>query len=391
MSELNRRVRVGLLYGLIFGTVALVLPFFPIYLSLLGLSPSRIGLVLSVLEIAALAAPFILPRFADRSGYFRMVMLVMILGAALSFLLIGKAGSFAGILAASMMLGFFYKPLMALADAYSGRVLADPSTEYGRVRVWGTVSFLCVSLASQVIGFLYEASPRRFISVFLISMGALAAVIPLIPGVPAHTDDSPSGAAGGLRVLPGGFFSLLGLTFLGNMGLAVYNAFGSLYFSQQFTFPEVSGLMALAALPEIPVMLASGRFLKSLGHRKMLAGALAASVLRMAVLAAFPHRWPMALTQLSHGVVFVFFLVSCLDWLNKTVPARNRAFGIGLFMAVSLGAAQLVGSALGGVLLEFGGFSVLFMAAGLCPLAGLIWLFLDRQTGTLSTTPGKIR
>ncbi|PIE04998.1 MAG: hypothetical protein CSA76_01315 [Spirochaetales bacterium] len=384
MADDSRGVlaRLGLLYAAIYGTVALLYPFYPVYLSLRDLSPSRIGIILGGLELAALAAAFVLPRAADRSGRFRMVMALMVITAAGGIVLVHRGRLFSEILAASLIYGFFFRPLPALADAYSGHILRNPSAYYGRVRAGGTISFLIVSLSFQFSGILNDAPPLRFTAVFLAAMGVLVCVLPILPRVTSVSQEPAAAEKGAWKSIPSGYFPLLILMFTGNIGLAVYNAFGSLYMAQVFSLSQVSGLMALAAAPEIPIMLLSGRILNLLKHRKMLFSALLASVVRLLILALFPFRWPIALSQLTHALVFGLFLIACVDWINIRVPQRRRALGMGIFMAVSIGGAQLVGSVLGGWVLEAGGFTVLFAAGALFPLAALIWLLSDKRIGS---------
>ena len=51
-------LRLSVVYGVLFGAFAVIFPFLPIYLDTLGYSPSRIGLLLGIMELSGLAAPF---------------------------------------------------------------------------------------------------------------------------------------------------------------------------------------------------------------------------------------------------------------------------------------------------------------------------------------------
>ncbi len=373
--------RLGLLSAAVFATVAVIYPFLPIYLSLRGLTPSRIGIALAGVELAALAGAFVMPHLAELDGRFRTVMSVMAAMGAAGLAAMNFVKPFYAILAVSLFFGFFFKSFPPLADAYVSRILLNISRNYGIVRSGGTASFLLVSLALQISGILDGASPERFIAVFLVAIAFLAFVIVFIPPVKKQSKTSHVELRGFFKRFPPGFFMLLGLMFTGNIGLAVYNAFGSLFLSGLFSFSEVSGLMALAAVPEIPLMLFGGRMLKRFKHRKMLFIALTASILRLMTFVLLPYRWPVGISQLLNSVVFAMYLIASIDWINHMVPLEHRALGMSIFTSVTIGGSQLAGSFIGGMILEKLGFSALFGTASVFTLCALIWLVSDCRIG----------
>jgi len=381
MDPSSRLFRLSLLYGSIFGAFAVVFPFLPIYMDMRGLPPSRIGILLGIVEAAGVAAPLLISRVADRTGRYRLLMTLAGLAAGLSFLLFHRWEPFWALAAAAAAFGLFYKPIAPLADALSGRALADSSRNYGRVRAWGTVSFIVVSLALQSTGLLEGASVRRLSTAILIALMLPVAVMPAAPEVRRSSpSDSPRDEpAGRPKGFPGAYTTFLAVGFLGNIGFGVFRSFGSLYFNDLVGTRAVSGMYTLAALSEIPVLVFGGLFLKRLGHRRMLTVSLAAMAVRSLVLAGLPHVLPAALSQLTHAFTFGFYLIVGVDWVNRVVPEGRRALGMGLFMALSHGAAQLVGSVLGGFLLEAGGFGLMFGTATVFPLAAMAVLAVRRD------------
>ena len=372
-------LRFGILYAALFGAVAVIYPFIPIYFSFRGFSPSRIGLLLAAIEVSGVLAPFIVSRIADHSGKFRTVIAGSILFSALSLLLMNSISAFPAMLAGALALGFFMKPVVSLTDALTGRSLVDTSKNYGRVRVWGTVSFIIVSLVLQFTGLFESGGYQRIFTAMLIAMFFQLLSVPIVPSAPAHKTSVIDGLNESSSRLPRGFISFLLVCFIGNIGYAVYQSFGGLYFAEIAGVSRVSGLFALAAFSEIPAMIFGGRIIRKIGHRPMLSIALLAGILRLTVLSLFPSIIPIALSQLTHSLTYGFFLLTGVDWVNRFVPERKRALGMGLFMSVAFSGSLLVGSSLGGFLLESGGFSMLFGSAVIFPFAALIWLWSDRR------------
>ena len=433
MDSRGRILRFGVFYAVLYGAVAVIYPFIPIYFHLRGFSPSRIGLLLGAVEISGMLAPLLVSEAADRGGHFRGVLGALSALAAFSVVLMDRAAAPAGIFAASVALGFFLRPIPPLTDALTGRVLADSARNYGRVRVWGTFSFILLSLILQITGVLGNGGSRRLAAAFVLALGAVFLTLPGVPGTSAHqalpdpssrprslsglglgTNFCPfyllrrwqnthlahaklrfcrlaSGTEGETRSLrhqkssdkpqirqtpnrpgpsrrspiPGDFFVFLAFCFFGNLGFAAYRSFGSLYFSELFGLPAVSGLMALASASEIPAMIFGGRLLGRFGHRKIFAAALAAIILRLLVLSGASRILPIALSQLTHAFTYGFFLIAGVDWVNRRVPEDRRALGMSLFSATSFGASILAAGIVGGFLVEHGGFSRLFSAAAL--------------------------
>ena len=382
MDPLKRLIPFGVLYAVTFGAIAVIYPFIPIYLELRGFSPSRIGLLLGAMEVSGIIAPFIVSGIADRSGRFRMVIAGLILLTGVSFVILNRLITFPAVLLGFLALGFFMKPVIPLTDALTGRCLVDSSKNYGRVRVWGTVGFIIISLALQFTGILENGGFHRLYLAFLTAMAFHFISVPIAPAAPALLESSDRGGTVISGRLPKGFISFLLVCFIGNIGFAVLLSFGPLYFSEIVGVSWVSGLFALAALSEIPSMLFGGSILKKIGHRRMLTIALSFAILRLAVVAIFPSIFPIALSQLTHGFTYGFYLLTGIDRVNCTFPARQRALGMGLFMSVSFSGSLLVGSSLGGFLLEAGGFSMLFGIATIFPAAALAWLRFDRRSKT---------
>ena len=396
MDSPGRILRFGVFYAVLYGAVAVIYPFIPIYFHLRGFSPSRIGLLLGAVEISGMLAPLLVSEAADRGGHFRGVLGALSVLAAFSVVLMDRTAAPAGIFAASIVLGFFLRPIPPLTDALTGRVLADSAKNYGRVRVWGTFSFILLSLILQITGVLENGGSRRLAVAFVLALGAVFFTLPAVPGTSAH-QTLPAGPVppaspalpdpssrrnrpgSSLRSpIPGDFFVFLAFCFFGNLGFAAYRSFGSLYFSELFGLPAVSGLMALASASEIPAMIFGGRLLVRFGHRKIFAAALAAIVLRLLILAGASRILPIALSQLTHAFTYGFFLIAGVDWVNRRVPEDRRALGMSLFSTTSFGASLLAAGIAGGFLVEHGGFSRLFAAAALVTAFPLLALSLRR-------------
>ena len=82
-------------------------------------------------------------HWADRSGYRRGVLCLMACGAACGYFLVPYASSYGKLILCLAFLSAFTAPAMAIASSVSFAVLGDDgAARFGRVRVWGTISYL---------------------------------------------------------------------------------------------------------------------------------------------------------------------------------------------------------------------------------------------------------
>ncbi len=371
MDDKKSLIRFGVFYAVIFATVAVIIPFLPIYLKLRGYTPSKIGLILGAMEIFGVAAPFLVSNIADRFGRYRGMIALLVALTLTALFLLDRSSVFPLVMAAAALYGLAMKPIVPMTDALTGRSLKDSSGNYGRVRVWGTVSFIVVSIILQLTALMDTDSPRRLFSIFFLAFAVLLAAVPVLPEVRKSGGDETSSID---AKMPRKFFLFLLIGFLGHISFGVYQAFGSLYFAEIVGVSRVSGLFALASFCEIPVMIFGGRILRGLNHRRMLMISFASGLLRMIVLAVFPSPLPVVLSQLTHAFNYGFFLIAGVDWVNRVIPEGRRALGMGMFTAFTFNATQLVVSFFGGFILEYAGFAVLFTAAAFFPLIALILL-----------------
>src|SRR5262245_7333242 len=144
-------------YFCYFVAVGTLVPFFPPYLRGLGLSGGRIALLLTVSPALYLGVPLAWGWLADKLRHPGRVLGFVSLGAAVSWIPVASAQSFGALLPAFAVYCFFAVAIIGLADALAFD-RARAGGDYGRIRLWGSVSFILVSLA---LGQLLEARGGR--------------------------------------------------------------------------------------------------------------------------------------------------------------------------------------------------------------------------------------
>ena len=69
-------------YFFLFSSTAVFFPYFQLFLKARGFSPSQVGVLLACAQIAGIVGPLLVGRFADRSGRYRLLLFLALLGSA---------------------------------------------------------------------------------------------------------------------------------------------------------------------------------------------------------------------------------------------------------------------------------------------------------------------
>jgi PPP family 3-phenylpropionic acid transporter len=141
--------RLALFYAAYFVVIGIILPFWPAWLASRGLTAQQIGLLLALGSWGKLVGNPIFTRLADRSGDIRRV-LILVAAAALVFYV-----------------------LFALGDGLAMGLVARHGLHYGRVRLWGSISFI---VAGAGAGWLLTGRSAELVVLLVIAAVGLTLV-----------------------------------------------------------------------------------------------------------------------------------------------------------------------------------------------------------------------
>jgi PPP family 3-phenylpropionic acid transporter len=178
-SRNSSRARISAAFAFLTACVALgiMTPFFPLFLADRGLSAGEISLALALPPLIRLAAMPLAGTISDYWGAPRAMLVGLgTLGAA-GYLLVALAPNHLTILMAIAFSAVFWTPIFPLLDAYSLRLASERAIDYGRVRLWGSVSFIAANIAG---GYLLNWVPLGVVvwgiggSIFLFAISSRA-------------------------------------------------------------------------------------------------------------------------------------------------------------------------------------------------------------------------
>ncbi|NLW51262.1 MAG: MFS transporter [Candidatus Brocadiaceae bacterium] len=374
-------IRFSAQYFLLFALMAAFSPYLQVFLQSLGFSEREVGHLQGLLGLAGICGPMLLGRLADRVGHHKWILAAGL--AAYAALLVPLAGppgfATAAVLAAAI--GFVLRPAIPLTDVLAAEALPDPVHQYGRVRAWGSGSFVLSLLAFRAFRLVDEGSPASMMRMMVLTAGLCIVSSFMLPDSrPSRVADAKADPAKAPARFVPAFWLFLLAAGAQRFGMAAYYSFFTLYLRETFAMKQAAWVWALGALVETPVMFFAGRAIRRFGLQRMLIASMLGASLRMAIYAFVPVLPVVLASQALHALTFGFFHGASIEFLRRAVPAERRGLAMALYMSLTLGVTAWLGSSLGGEIIERWGYPALFGSYALVPLAGVALMLAARRS-----------
>jgi len=394
MSAIPRRsaiARLGGFYAASFLVTGIQLPFWPVWLTGRGLSAREIAaLFAAAIWVKVVATPAI-GALADRLGRRRAMMVVLAGIAWLGYASLWRAYDFATLLCLTLIAGVAQSALMPLGDSITLAAVRRDGLDYGRIRVWGSISFIFAAMASGTL-LSRTGAPNPDGNTVLLFVLAASAILLLaclaIPAPPREPGDGNGRSALAGMVANRRFWSFVITAAALQASHQVYYGFGTLYWrSLGFSDAVIGCLWAEGVLAEIVLFWQSSRLLTRLGPLGLMALGGAAGILRWGLAGLVPGLLPAVALQLLHALTFGAAHLGAMNFLSSTVPPGASASAQALYSGTSAGIGSgIVMFGAGALYASYGGHAYLFMALlSALGLAGVI--HLARQTRPSSHLP----
>jgi len=358
---------LGSQYFIHFGVMGIYLPFFNLYCYHLDFSGYQIGMLSALRSMALILFPLLWGGLADRFQLRKPIyILCMILSTAVWTLYL-LTTRYEAMLAITFLYAVFRAPVISFLEAFTMDILAGEKKSYGRIRVWGSVSFI---LTVVVVGKVIDHYALKFILYLILTGSILQGVLAF--KLPDLKPAKNSSFFTGIRLLLNQqvvVFLCCGLLMLVSHG--TYYGFFSIHLESLGYDKMFIGITwAVAVIAEILVMVSSGRILKILSLKNVLFYSFMAAVIRW--LALFLFRSPVAilLTQVLHALSYGTFHIASILYIDRLAPADAKTVGQAVNNSITYGLGMMAGFLLNGYLYEQLGSYALFGISGLIALAG---------------------
>lgn len=385
-------VRVALFYAALFVIYGVHLPFLPVWLDWRGLSPNEIAAITSAPFFLRLAVTPAAALIADRSGSHRRIVVAASWACIAFSCLMLLAQGFWAIFLAAVAFHIASSTIMPLTETLAVRGVRTANLDYGRMRLWGSLSFIGVGMLAGAM--IDRFGPPAVVWLLILGSVATAWAAYRLPRPAARTHMLGAGGEG--RDLIGADVARLVRTplfivFLLAAGLvqaahATFYTFGALHWkSQGISTFWIGVLWAIGVLAEVLLFAYSKALVKRFGAVNLILSGCVAAIVRWVAMMADPPLAMLAPLQLLHALTYGATHIGAMHFLGLAVP--ETAAGT----AQALYATMATGVLMGGVTLASGplyaafggGLYILPAMLGAVSLVLCLWLKRHWQGGPL--------
>ena len=336
--------RLGFLYAALFLVVGCYLPFMPVWLDWRSLGPDEIAVLLAAPLFTRIFFTPLIGFAADFIGSRRNIVIALAWGSLLSFLLFWAASGFWQMLLASILLAINWTTITPLVETVATSGLRTGALDYGRVRLWGSLSFVAASLGSGVI--VGKIGPEAILPLLVAGTALLVLAAHLLPRELGNRGRGLSMLRGVkfadvFRLMHAPLFLLfLLVASLIQASHALYYSFGTLHWRAQ-GIPDgaIGALWAVGVIAEVALFAVSGRVIAYLGTARLLLLAGLATTLRWGLMALDPPLFLLGPLQTLHAMSFGAAHLAAIHFLTHAVPESRAATAQGVYAAVVAGLA----------------------------------------------------
>jgi MFS transporter, PPP family, 3-phenylpropionic acid transporter len=354
--------RISMLFAALFVGAGTQLPYLPVWLDWVGLSPPQIAVIAAAPMIVRVVVTPAIAFAADRSGDHRRSLIVLAWSGFAAALMLAQCGSFGPILLLTLLFAVAASTNMALAETVAMQGVRGAGLDYGRMRLWGSLSFIAASFCGGLV--VDRLGPPA--AVWLVALGAALTAIAAhgldagsVPGPrPIGHGDKPRAAPAPRHIRLADALGLVRsrhfLTLLLAVGAvqsahAAFYAFGTLHWVAQGISSGWAGVLwAIGVSVEIGLMAFSKAAVRRIGATELIVLGATASVVRWLAMGLDPPLPALVLLQSLHGLTYGATHIGAFYLLAQTVAERHAG------TAQAVYAATTAGIAMGGAMLLSG-------------------------------------
>ena len=359
----------------VYAIYAVINPFLQVMLRNLGYSYDMVGLLLSLYEVAGIVGPLVLAHRIDKRGDMRGALLFGTVFTSLGVFILMFSRIHALTVLGLVVVAFFMRSLLPILDSYVNNLFNGDAQKYTALRSFGTVGFVFFSLAFALAN---KPNLESNISIGMYALvGCLLFFIPVL-----FWKAEPKRAKGSCLLVSepeGKWYDrafIVGLVIIAfnRISMSSITSFFSLYLVEELSINAISLMNAIGAGSEYGAMILAGILIqrKKVLPVHLLMISSVAMVVRLLIYAFVPTLGGVLAAQLLHSLCYGFFHPAAIFFVARRVKRSHRTVGMSMYVSLGTGLPAVIGSSLGGLVVEQFGYRSLFMGYSLFALLSLV-------------------
>lgn len=370
------------------------------YLGQLHFSGEQIGVAAGTTAVGAIISPFVVGMIADRFFATEKMLAFLHVAGALTLYYASTLKTFGPVYALLLLYALLYMPTLALTNSLSFRQMHDPGTQFGAIRVLGTLGWIVAGILVGTLRLEPTAYPMRIAAGSSVLLGVFCLFLPHTPPPAAGRKVTLRDVLGldALKLLSDRSFAIFALSsFLICIPLQFYYAFTN-PFLNEIGVRNAAGKMTMGQMSEMLFMLLIPWFFRRLGVKYMLIVGMLAWAVRYGLFAtgnSGPLVWLLYIGIVLHGICYDFFFVTGQIYVDRKATQEIRAAAQGFITFLTYGVGMFIGAYLSGKVVDVysyatdgmvrhNWFSIWLVPAGAALAVLLIFAILFRDTSVSS-------
>lgn len=349
--------RLSIMYLIQFFAWGTIAPVMSLYMKQdLGFDGIQIGIVLSTGSIAVFFSPLVSSIIADRYVSSKTLLILCNIAAGSLLYLLTRQTNFIFFLIIYLFYMILNQPLSGLLNALTFHSLKNAKTDFGKMRVWGTIGWAAAGWLFGIIGLVFGKSPLSLLLIIGVITFFIQSIYSLTLPRPVRVQDPVS-------FLPkeaiSDFFQnpVLIVIFI---ALVVY-IIDTIYYVgisinlNQIGFSENALLpvMSLGQISEIFSMFIVGYLITKFSFRRIFQIGLLMEIIRFGFL-IFPDNKLFTISGiLFHGPAYAFFFATMFIYIDNRVSITSRSGVHQLITFSTVGFGKLIGNWIAGIVMQF--------------------------------------
>lgn len=359
---------------------AVVSPYLQVMIHNLGYSYKVVGSLLSLYEVAAIVGPLLVALWIDRSGRMKGSVLLCSLLSMGGMALLMFSRSIPSTAFALSLYALTYRSIIPAMDSYANNRFDGNAGLYSLVRSVGTFGFILLSLF-----FALSKQPdlKSNVAIGSWALGSTSIFLVLVLGwkdEPKHAPLVVIGEPAGGPWYDRAFVVGMLVIALNRFSLSAVASFFSLFLVDELGINAISLMNAIGAGSEFLIMIVAGILLQRkrvLPYHLFVASALA-MVVRLLIYALFPTFGGILVAQLLHSISYGAFHPAAIFFVARRVRRHRRTLGMSIYASLGTGLPTVVGTLLGGVIVQHCGYTALFLSyAGVAALSLVVTMLFS--------------
>lgn len=374
-SKRSAHLRMSLYYVAFFSVYGIAIPIWPRWLEHY-ISVEYVGIVMGAAYWAKLIFVPLTSWIADVTGNRKNILIALALFVIAALILLPYMEGWLLYALIWGAAGAALSSAVPLSDGLTLRAQQTIGIDFGKARLWGSLSFIAVSLLVGVAADQYGID-TIYVSMLLAAIFLLFVSL-LLPGIQTKPE---KGKAPFFRPLTLPNFPLFVVTvsLLLSTHAGLYGFSAIHWANLGYTNAEITLFWVIGVVAEIGMFAVSGRLIARFGATPMIAVAALGGVVRWLLLAVASSPILIGFAQTLHALTFALLYMSFIAYIGKRVPPAISASAQGLYDSLAMGVFFGVFTIAAGWLhQQNGSYNFLFMSL-LSAIGLLLALILLRQ------------